>query len=936
MKQNAKQKQAVEYVDGPLLIVAGAGTGKTTVITEKVKGLLESGVDADKVLALTFTEKAAEEMVERLDAVMPLSYKEPWVSTFHRFGNRVLGDEALEIGLDPAFEIMTESAAWICVKKHLFEFDLKYYRPLGNPHRFIGAMLKFFSRAKDEDVSVEELRAYANGLGGKANSEDEIEEAEKLKELVRAWFVYEELKIKNSVVDFGDLISLVLKLFRERKSVLKKYREQFEYVLVDEFQDTNFAQYQLVKLLCPPEKKPKLTVVGDDSQSIYRFRGAAISNILQFMNDYKSADKVVLTDNYRSQQAILDGAYKLIENNNPESLESRLGIEKKLLSRRKSKNKNETVVVEAKTGEMEVEFVVKKIYELLAKGGCRYSDFAIAARANSQLEPYVAALKQVSLPYQRVGNRGLFDQEEIALLLQFLRVVADQKDSQSLFQFLFHKDFGVDGELVLKLVREAREGQVSLWDVVTKEKKCREVAEVLRKAIKKVGSARPTKILYEFVYGSKFLSGLLAEETLEQMLKVKNINLFFQYVSRLEESDKELSVVELVEMLEGLMEAGENPSQAEVEDVDAIVLTTTHSSKGLEFGNVFMVSLVAGRFPTSDRKDAIEFPLSALKEDLGSGDRVAEERRLFYVGMTRAKDNLYLTWSSDYGGKRKWKASGFLAETGLVSRSYEGKTQLSLLEIAEDEVPTIKLGEDKFELTKTSYSQIDTFKACPLKFKYRYVLRVPAEPHHALAFGRGVHETLREFHQREMRGEGVDEELILTLYKKYFSGEGYETAEHKKLRYETGKTALKNYVKKYKKMFGRPVMLEKPFRLKINDVVLVGTIDRIDAIDGGHEIIDYKTGSLKNKKEVDRDEQLSIYTLAAAEVLGIETQKQALYFVENEEKVETTRSKAQLARKRKDLEKIIEEMKKSKFPAKPGFVCGYCEFKRICPFASKQ
>ncbi len=933
---NENQKKAVEYEAGPLLIVAGAGTGKTTVVTEKVRRLMEKGVDADNVLALTFTEKASEEMIERLDEVMPLSYKEPWVSTFHRFGNRVLREEALEIGLDPGFEIMTTPTQWLFVKKNLFEFDLEYYRPLGNPHKFISAMLNFFSRASDEDVSAKELKSFADGLTVKAKNEEESEEAEKMLELARAMEKYEELKVKNSVVDFGDLIGLTLRLFRQRKSVVKKYRQQFEHILVDEFQDTNFAQYQLVKLLGPIETNPKLTVVGDDSQSIYRFRGAAISNIMQFMDDYQSAKQVVLTDNYRSRQVILDGSYKLIVNNNPDSLESKLGIKKQLSGKRKVKTKFEPLIIEAKNGEAEVEFVVKKIYELLASGDYTYSDFAIVARANSQLEAYVTALKQVSLPYQRVGNRGLFDQDEIQLLLQFLRVIGDQKDSLSLFQLLFHKDFGLGSELILKKVREAKDKQVSLWEVVSEEEKFGDVVEMLRKFIDKAGSDTPTKLLYEFVHESKYLKGLLSEETIEQMLKVKNINLFFEYVKSLESSSDNLTVVELVEIMDDLIEAGENPSQAEVEDVDAITLTTVHSSKGLEFSNVFMVSLVAGRFPSVNRRDAIEFPSEALKEDLSGGDHVAEERRLFYVGMTRAKDHLYLSWSSDYGGKRKWKASGFLTETGFVSEKYEGAAQLSLLDVKENQVPTIKLGEGEFKLTKTSYSQIDTFKLCPLKFKYRYVLRVPAEPHHALSFGRAVHETLKEFHQREMKSEQVSEKLLLELYEKNFTDEGYESAEHKKLRFESGKAALKDYFGKYKTLFGKPVVLEKPFRLKIGDVVLTGTIDRIDRVNDGFEIVDYKTGSLKKKKDVDRDEQLTIYALAAEEALGIKAKKQALYFIEDGEKVETERSEAQLSKKRKDLDKVIDEMKKSKFEAKPGFACGFCEFRKICPYAEKK
>ena len=337
---NKEQKQAVEFGDGPLLIIAGAGTGKTTVITERIKHLISSGrAKPQEICALTFTEKASREMEERVDLALPYGVTQMWISTFHSFCDRILRSEGLAIGLDPNFKLMTEAVTIQFFRTHLFEFSLSYFRPLGNPNKFISGMIQHFSRLKDEDVDPIQ---YMNWVKSKSqipnprqiknskekNTNEEMEELEKYRELAEAYRTYEELKVKHGVMDYGDLILYTLKLFRTRKNILKNYQEQFKYFLIDEFQDTNFAQNELAMLLAG--EKQNITVVGDDDQAIYRWRGAAISNIIQFRKHFKKAKIVVLTKNYRSTKEILDRSYDLIQNNNPDRLEVVEKIDKKL------------------------------------------------------------------------------------------------------------------------------------------------------------------------------------------------------------------------------------------------------------------------------------------------------------------------------------------------------------------------------------------------------------------------------------------------------------------------------------------------------------------------------------------------------------------------------------------------------------------------------
>ncbi len=258
VKLNEEQEKAVKHGAGPLLIIAGAGTGKTTVITERIKHLiLSKKAKPDEILALTFTEKAAREMEERVDIAMPYGYTQMWISTFHSFCDRILRREALHIGLDPKYKLMSQAESVQLVRNNLFKFDLNYFRPLGNPTKFIDGMLQHFSRLQDEDVSPKDYFAYAKKLKGV-----EKEEKAKTLELAKAFKTYDELKVKDGLMDFGDLIVKTLKLFRERPNVVRVYREQFKYILVDEFQDTNYSQNELAIMLAGKAKN--ITVCGDD------------------------------------------------------------------------------------------------------------------------------------------------------------------------------------------------------------------------------------------------------------------------------------------------------------------------------------------------------------------------------------------------------------------------------------------------------------------------------------------------------------------------------------------------------------------------------------------------------------------------------------------------------------------------------------------------
>lgn len=940
---NTGQRKAIEHTKGPLIVVAGAGTGKTRVITERIKYLIEEKkIDAESILALTFTEKAANEMLIRVGDIMPLGYKEPWISTFHAFADRVLKAEGLEIGLDIGYQILTYSKQWLLVRKNLFAFDLDYYRPLGNPTKFISAILKFISRLQDEGIDASEFGKYAQNFNG-----DE-EEKKRWKELSLFYCRYQELKMEHSYLDFGDLILLCLKLFKDRPNVLKKYQNEFLHIMVDEFQDTNFAQYEIIKKLFPlREKERSLVVVGDDSQSIYKFRGAAVSNILEFRDDYKGCEMITLINNYRSFQSILDPSYKLIQNNNPDTLESKLNISKKLLSAKKKGSVNPQVFEFSGLDE-ETNFVVSKIEELLAQNPqLSYRDVAVLARANNHLDAFVLALRSRGIPYQLIGNRGLYDKEEVKDVLAFLRVLANPLDGASLYRALNIPVFNISATEISKLLSESKFKKIDFWECVKNS-----VSEGVQALVinveefqKLMITQTPSNFVFKIVNDLKLLDRYTRSETVENLLAIKNLNLLLDQVKFFESDyfrDRRTApvILEFLDYLELMLEAGENPAQAEIEDIDTVSLSTVHSAKGLEFEAVFIVNLVSGRFPSRERGDLIEIPDVLVNETLPIGDEhIQEERRLFYVAMTRAKKYLFLTYSNNYGGKRNTSPSGFIAEISIkvtnISASKSLNPEQTMFGVESEYRRSLRA--DNFNLEYVNYTQISTYQTCPLKYKYAYVLKIPTQPNYALTFGNSIHATLKDFHTEEILKDSVSFERLLELYKKNWDITGYIDSKQREYRFASGERFLKDYYQKEKGAGKKIVQVEKTINLKLAGVKFSGRVDRIDRIEGKKvEIIDYKTGKVKEQKDVDKDMQTSLYAWGVREILNYEPEILTLYFVEETQKVSAHKTLAQIEEQVAKTEEVVETMKSGNFIPTPGKHCEWCDYKDLCPFAQKN
>ncbi|MFH1423338.1 MAG: UvrD-helicase domain-containing protein [Candidatus Nealsonbacteria bacterium] len=964
-KLNKEQKEAVVYDKGPLLIVAGAGTGKTTVITQRVAYLIEQGAKPEEILAVTFTDKAAEEMEERVDKLLPYGYVDLWVSTFHAFCERILRDHAIDIGLPTDFKILDGTAGWLLVYKNLDKFKLDYYKPLGNPTKFIQAMLNHFSHCKDQAIYPEDYLAYAEKLKTRDDA-PEAEETERIKEVASAYHVYQKLLLENSVLDFGDLINYCLKLFQTRPQILKKYREKFKHVLVDEFQDTNWAQYELIKILANP--KNNLTVCADDDQAIYRWRGASFSNIIQFKKDFPDAKQVSLVQNYRSAQNILDLAYKFIKANDPDRLEFVNKINKKLVACKGGEGIIEHL--HAPTLSEEVSKTIKKIQQILKKDKeTPFNDIAILSRTNDAVIPFIKALEKAGLPYQFLASRGLYAKSAVLDVISYFKLLDNYHESPALYRILNLPFLDINSEDIAKLTQYSFRKGKSLYEAMGDLSLISAISEKSRKTILSISSLikkhtamsrekTVSEIMIAFLKDSGYIKYLIDKEGQEEF---GVLDQFLKKIKNFEESALDPSLNNFMREITLEIESGEQGKlEFDMEQgPDMIKVMTIHGAKGLEFKHVFLVNMVDKRFPTIERNDPIEMPEDMIHDIKPKGDvHLQEERRICYVAMTRAKKELYFTSAEDYGLSRKKKLSRFMVEMGYKDIRSSDVRQSDFPQNLEGSRTATYRTSSPYQLPDHfSYSQLAAFEKCPLQYKFAFILRIPVRGKAVFSFGKTMHDVFYRFLKLVNEGKNYDQknlfgfketkqtkvglDALTQIYEKAWVDEWYESKSQKEEYYKLGKKIIKNFYDDFAEnppkimKIDDTLGLEIPFNLKIGDYTLNGRIDRIDQLPNGVAIIDYKTGVFKERLDADAKEQLLIYQIAAEEVLKIKPQELTYHYLNEYKKASFLGSDKDKQVLKEKIVREIEEMKNSDFKPTPGWQCSYCDFKEICDFAER-
>ena len=633
---NPQQLEAVNYDAGPCLIVAGAGTGKTKTLTTKIAKLIHDGYSPYRILAVTFTNKAAQEMRERVEALVPGQSRNVWIHTFHSFGVRLLRQNAEKLGLTRDFAIYDESEQKRLVTLLLEQMGVK------EPKKEAGQIVSMISRAKDDCVSPEGLMTNATASG----LDYRIRAAEIYKR-------YEQELHKAGALDFGDLLVKTLQLLKEHEDVREYYQQFFQYILVDEYQDTNHTQYLITRLLA--EKHRKLCVVGDPDQSIYSWRGANIRNILEFEKDFKDAKTITLEQNYRSTKVILDASNKLISKNAKRK-------EKNLFT---DKQRGDDIEVrEAPTEGMEAVWVAQNIKALVEEGDYSLNDIAVFYRTNAQSRNFEETFRRYQIPYRLVGTVSFYNRKEIKDMLCYARLLINPDDNMSLLRVINTPARGLGKTAQERLLAYAQANGLSVYGALKAAQSVPELTPMARRAcmefVRLVEGWRadmfvssPTDVMHKILTTSGYEAAVkkdLAEgKDPEAESRLQNLDELINAVKEYEERKEEPSLSDFLQ--EVSLMTGTDDSQAA--EGGAVTLMTVHLAKGLEFNAVFVTGLEEGLFPIN-RDDS---------------DEMEEERRLCYVAMTRAREKLFMTYAQrrrTYGKMYENVPSRFLFECGLL------------------------------------------------------------------------------------------------------------------------------------------------------------------------------------------------------------------------------------------------------------------------------
>lgn len=604
---NAQQQNAVKATDGPLLIMAGAGSGKTRVLTHRIGYLMvEKGVNPYNILAITFTNKAAREMRERIQNMMGGAADDIWISTFHSMCVRILRRDIDRIGFSRNFTILDTTDQQSVIKAILKDknLDPKKYDPR--------AILGSISSAKNELIDPEEYAKAAGGYFEQIASDVYTEYQRRLR--------------KNQALDFDDLIMTTIQLFQRVPEVLEYYQRKFQYIHVDEYQDTNRAQYMLVKLMA--DRFKNLCVVGDSDQSIYRWRGADIANILSFEKDYKNARTILLEQNYRSTKRILLAANEVIAKN--------LNRKAKNLWTENAEG-NKLFHYRADSEQGEGQFVAGKIKEMVDSGKRKYSEIAILYRTNAQSRVMEEVLLKSNIEYSIVGGIKFYDRKEIKDILAYLRLIANPDDDISLQRVINVPKRGIGSGSVDKIANFAQMHDMTMYqaldalDLIGLSPKITKAAAEFRELIRSYEQMQEylsvTELVEEVLEKSGYRDMLKAEKSIEAQSRLENIDEFLSVTKNFEDGSEDKTLVAFLTDL--ALVADIDKLEDDGTKTDSVVLMTLHSAKGLEFPVVFLIGLEEGVFPHS----------RSLMEEA----EMEEERRLAYVGITRAEEELYIT-----------------------------------------------------------------------------------------------------------------------------------------------------------------------------------------------------------------------------------------------------------------------------------------------------
>lgn len=877
---NPAQRAAVWHTTGPLLVVAGAGTGKTQVITRRIAHLIQTkSVKPEQILALTFTDKAAGEMLDRLDGLVGWEAYRVNVLTFNAFGSQILQRFGHHAGLPTTGEVIPEIGKALLIKQHLNEIKLHYYGRESNLIEFSTRVISYIEELQNAGVSLEAYRNYVDSLDTKLNHQLDIEEA---RDYLAIYQLYEDLKRKHGLVDYNDQITLSLQLLKERPNVTERLRAEYQYVLVDEYQDTNSAQDELLRLLVP--KGGNIFAVGDDDQAIYGFRGARLGNILGFAEHFGVKKPLVLTENYRSTQEILDAARRLIVHNDPERLEARLGIDKRLIGQRHG---SEPVFRSYPDAASEYEVVTASLGAKI-KSGQAPESLAVLATSHRVLRTLARILNRSGLPYRLVSSVNIFEQREVLQLWHLLRWIGLLASDEDIIHLLHGPFVAWQTSQVRRAVELSQKRLIGLEaaieELASTDRSAKELVSRLSQWRSWAQELATSNLAYRLVFESGLGQDWVKQAgEVPRMVRVfEDLQLWFRQMQQYEQLASDPSSAAYL---------GDFPRPPEIEADDiigsdnGISLLTVHAAKGLEFNTVYLVNTTAEAWGERSFKAGPELPAELQSNDLELPPE-HERRRLLYVAMTRAKDELVISAPVLQAGGRPRRTNPLLAEVfgdttpEVVSSTQPDRLSKSLEQLERFAPPSMLWTEDRlpFEAAdgwlELSSSEINQYDNCPYEFYLERVLRLRSPFGPQVGFGSLLHNLFHDYYQGRLSGDALDLEALGQRLGQSWSDRGYRSAEEAAASRELAEQTLANFYER-EEAEGRKVRsTEEPFRLKLEEAKLrlAGRIDASFWDDEGIEVRDFKTGRHRDAEkiaaEAKKSLQLRTYALAIEQIEG--------------------------------------------------------------------
>ncbi len=901
MELNEIQKQAVSNISSPVIVKAGPGTGKTFLIIEKIKYLISKGFIENNILAVTFSKKASEEIKNRLSDTLGL-FSEVNIETFHSLAEKILRENYQYFNLKKDFIVMDRMESFVFLSNRIFDFDINLLRPLSNPDKEIDKILEFFSKLEDEYISPQEFIDFKN--------KDEY--STELAYLYKEFFT---LKIKESKLEFNDLIYLSLKLFEDKK-ILKKYQDKFKYLLVDEFQDTNYIQNQFILKLAS-----NITVVGDKNQSIYKFRGASLSNFSSFSKAFPKNVEYVLSENYRSYQNIVDTAYLFMG-------------EEYTLKSIKGLNKDSIKVLNFTKNIEEINYIKDQILKL-HDDGINFSDIAILLRSNSYINDFAEVLIDSNIPIYLRGSSTFEISSEFKDLASVVYFSENPNDNISFLRILNMECFSF-----------SQEEFIGLSEFLNTKFRTNSYYEGLSKIIEGKGEnleLRTEKILNFYA----ILKNLTNPEVdlIDKLNDFLDKSFYFEFLHKKNDSlVRRSNLDKFIAIIERLSENGVEFFSKYIRNInkissmddsldqdinfDSVTISTVHSVKGMEFKYVFMPYLVKDRFPLKNRGGNIDIPSSLLHESIPEEEQfIEEEKRLFFVALTRAKDMVYLSFSNIYDGNKKTKDKSIFLD--IIKNKIEKVESKSDIKV--NNIPYFLIPDNSIP-KKYSYSQLNLFKTCPLQYYYEYILRIKKQPKLVFEYGNVIHDTLKQYFQRDRQAQNID--LLENIYKmrweranlSVFRNEGHIESYKKK-----GLESIKNNIDLIK-----PIGLKNLYELNVDvsldgKYLINGRLDRLDFLeDGGLSIVDYKTGSSTSQDTSSSNLQLGLYSILVKEKFPNDIKNLKLLFIDEGKEINIDYQKINIEKVKEEIIDLIEKIRDLEVKATPSFACNYCEYRSLC------